>query len=497
MLNFRLKSLHSKCWNSPTLMTWASFLCRSLSMIVVLPLLLTRLETAEITIWYLFMTLIGLQAVVDAGFSPTFTRAVAYGMGGVSLQELNVSRHAVNDINNSQTLGPIIATMKRVYLLLGIVWTLLLVVLGTLVLAKPMSAVRDVQNAWVAWAVIVIVSWCSLQGTMYGAYLQGINQIALLRRWETVTVLGSIATSALVLLSGGGLLGLVIANQSWQIVFALRNWWLAQKAEHGLLRRCRGNFSREVFRAMWPSTWRSGLGILMSYGLIQASGIIYAQVGKTEDIAAYLLGLRLVQMVSQFSQAPFYSKIPILSRYYAEGRHQELIETAKRGMLLSHFSFVLGIVSLGLAGEPLLTLMRSHASFPESGLWAFMGMAFFVERYGAMHIQLYSTTNHIIWHTANGISGAIYIIVSLLLFQAIGVFAFPAGIFIGYAGFYSWYAAVHAYRYFKMNFLSFERGAALVPFVIIVFYFGACIFASTYDFSYIKLQKMHAHKVPA
>jgi hypothetical protein len=69
-------------------MTWGSFGTRSLSLIVVLPLVLNRLSTPEIALWYLFSTVIGLQLLADVGFSPTFSRVTAYGMGGLSTFEI-------------------------------------------------------------------------------------------------------------------------------------------------------------------------------------------------------------------------------------------------------------------------------------------------------------------------------------------------------------------------------------------------------------------------
>jgi len=469
----RVKEYPTRSWNSPTLMTWASLLAKSISLVIVLPLILTRLETAEISLWYLFMTIIALQSVVDAGFSPTFTRVIAYVMGGASLHELKQPIKIDSSKYDQQTLNRVYSTMKTVFFYLGIFWTLLLVLAGTTALMKPVSLVADQKSAWFAWGIIAIVSCISLQGNLYASYLQGINQIALFRRWEALTALAGILTSFIVLIAGGGLLGLVIANQGWQIISVVRNRWLAGEAENGVLRSfIKEPFNREVYDAVWPSAWRSGLGIFMSYGLIQASGIIYAQVGNPASVAAYLLGLRLIMTVTQFSQAPFYSKLPLFARLYAENRRDELIRLAKRGMTLAHWSYVAGFVALGLVGTPLLKYIGSNAPFPDQLLWSLMGIGFFIERYGAMHIQLYSTTNRIIWHTANGVTGTIYIVISLLLCGKIGVLAFPVGIIISYLGFYSWYAAMHAYREFKMNFYAFEKGAVLLPMAALLIYVG-------------------------
>jgi O-antigen/teichoic acid export membrane protein len=370
--------------------------------------------------------------------------------------------------------------MRRIYSSLGLLWMLLLATAGTLALKRPIAATRgDAAALWLAWAIIVAGSWISLHGNMYSSYLQGVNQIALLRRWETLISLGVMATSFLILVAGGGLLGLVFANQGWQIVCILGNRWLARNAENGLLRSfVKAPFARDVFAAVWPSAWRSGIGILMSYGLIQVSGIAYAQIGETAKVAMYLLGLRLIQTVSQFSQAPFYSKLPLLARLFSAGRLDELLRMAKRGMTFSHWIFTAGFIGLGVAGAPLCRHIGSNAAFPDQLLWSLMGLGFFIERYGAMHIQLYSTTNRIIWHIANGVMGILFILISLALFPPLGIYAFPVGIIAGYLGFYSWFAALHSYRTFKMNFLAFEMRTSILPLLTIVLYIALSGLAS-------------------
>jgi len=452
-------------------MTWGSFLSKSLTLIVVLPFLLTRLSTAEISLWYLFMTIFSLQMVVDVGFSPTFTRVIAYAMGGATIHDLNAPGIQCCGILNRQTIGTIYSTMRTVYVRLGIIWALLLSTAGTLVMIRPVAAVDNRISAWISWWIIVSVSFFSLRGNIYSSYLQGMNQIALLRRWDILTSIGAISTSLLVLLGGGELLGLVISNQGWQLISVLRNRWLARDLENGLVCSCQsGSYSREVFDVVWPSVWRSGLGIFMSYGVVQASGIYYAQIGETTAVASYLLGLRLIQTVSQFSQAPFYSKLPMMARLYAENRYDKMLFMAKRGMAYAHWTYVTGFIGLGLLGTPILKYIGSNAAFPDHILWSVMGAAFFVERYGAMHIQLYSTTNRIIWHIANGLTGLIYIFFSIILFGKIGVLAFPLGMLLGYLSFYSWYAASHAYKTFKMNFFVFEKGTVFLPFIVTLVY---------------------------
>jgi O-antigen/teichoic acid export membrane protein len=464
-----------RLWNSPTLMTWGSFATRSLSLVVVLPLILTRLRTEEIALWFLFSTIIGMQMLVDVGFSPTFSRVIAYGMGGLrtsEIKDLRLIKQASSRAPNWETIDKICSTMRAVYLRLTVISIVLLATLGTWSLIKPISSIHDPTSGWIAWSVILLASTVTLFGNTYNSYLQGVNQIALLRRWETLTSLAAIGTSLIVLLFGGGLLGLVVANQGWSILNILRNRWLCVNTENGKFQQFKSQeIDPVVFEAVWSSAWRSGLGVFMSYGLVQLSGAIYAQVGTASEVAAYLLALRLIQMVSQFSQAPFYSKLPLLAQLRSEGNLKQQIIIAKRGMFLAYWTFVVGFIGLGVLGTPLIESIGGNVEFVSPLLWSLMGLSMFAERYGAMHIQLYSTTNHIIWHIANGVAGLIYLIVSLVLFDRVGVYAFPLGTFAGYCGFYCWYASMHSYKAFGLRFWEFERDTMIPSLFILITYF--------------------------
>ena len=470
-----MNNLLKLLWDSPTLMTWGSFATRSLSLIVVLPLVLNRLSTPEIALWYLFSTIIGLQLLADVGFSPTFSRVIAYGMGGLNSFDLKDLRKIKQSASlaeaNWETIEKICSTMRAIYLRLTVISIFLLVTIGTWAMFRPMSKMSDARWGWAAWAVILITSGFTLFGNSYSSYLQGINQIALLRRWEILTSLGSIGTSLIVLLAGGGLLGLVIANQGWLILNILRNYWLCLKVEDGRFQNFTGQkINVVVFEAVWPSAWRSGLGVFMGYGLVQLSGVIYAQFGTASGVASYLLALRLMQMISQFSQAPFYSKLPLLARLRSEGNLENQIQVAKRAMTLAYWTYVTGFIGLGLLATPLLRLIGSNAEFVSPLLWGVMGLSMFAERYGAMHIQLYSTTNHIIWHTANGVAGLIYLAVALTLFNRIGVYAFPVGTLAGYLGFYCWYSAIYSYKTFGLKFWNFEKNTSFFPLILMILF---------------------------
>jgi hypothetical protein len=65
--------------------------------------------------------------------------------------------------------------------------------------------------------------------------LQGLNEIALVRRWEAITSIAAVLTSFAVLLLGGRLLVLVAATQVWSALGALRNRFLCQQVAYALV----------------------------------------------------------------------------------------------------------------------------------------------------------------------------------------------------------------------------------------------------------------------
>jgi O-antigen/teichoic acid export membrane protein len=465
--------LFRRLWHSPTATSWTSTATRSFSVLLVLPLLLRRLAPAEIAVWYLLSTIIGLQTLADLGFAPTFTRLIAYATGGVkSIGDLPRStREGAPADPNWVLIERIWSTMRVIYWRVTLLALIVLATLGTWALIRPMRSLDDPARGWASWAIVLIVSGGVLWANAFAAYLQGLNHVALYRRWEAITLFGAIVTSFVVLLMGGRLLALVAANQGWALINVIRNWQLARVVDGGRFRSFRRReLDADVFGAAWPPAWRSGLGISFSRGVIYASGLIYAQVAAASALATYLLAFRAIQMVNDLSQAPFSSKIPLLARLRSEGRFEDQLRVARRAMRMTYWLYAAGFIGVGLTGPVLLDVIKSNVAFADPRLWALLGLGFFIERYGAMHIQLYSTTNHIVWHIANGVTGAIYLAVSLVLLRPLGVYAFPVGVVAGYLGFYSWYSARLVYRMFEHRFFSFERGVLLLPAAVVGLY---------------------------
>jgi O-antigen/teichoic acid export membrane protein len=464
-----------RCWHSPTLNTWLSYSTKALSLFVVLPLILHKFNTQEIALWYLFATVISLQGLADMGFKLTYIRLISYAHGGAEdihdYSKVELSTYKI--ASNWDLIGRIYSIMNYTYTRLTFGVFAILLILGSWALNKSISVVPEQNQAWIAWAVIVLVSCIKFYGTIYSNYLEGLNQIALVRRLEALTSVGSILSGVLVLIFFKSLLWLVVSNQIWIIIVVFRDKYLCHTVENGkfLDLKLRHPFDKVLFHKIWEPAWKSGISGFMSNGLSNITSILYAQIGNSASVAAYLIALRIINQIRDISAAPFYSKIPLFAKLRAQGKIDELIQKAQRGMFMSNMIFIIGALGFGFVANFLLLKIGSDIKFIDQKLWLLLTFAYLIHRYGAMHIHLYSTSNHIISHIADGVSGIIFIAVTFLFIKTLDLYAIPVGMLAGYLGFYSWYAGMHSYRFMKTSFLKFEMKASGLPVLILIVYF--------------------------
>lgn len=445
-------------WESPTLTTWGSFLTRSLSAVLILPMVLGNFPKEEITLWFMFAQIISLQLLVDMGFTPTFSRLIAHAKGQ----------------SNSGLVAKIKSIMDKVYFRMTLISFALLLSIGTYFVYKPINQLGSGASAgWIAWSMVVFTSLFYLRGNQYSAYLQGVNQIATLRRWEVLIALGGILSSFLVLLFDGGLLGIVIASQVWVLLGILLNRWLVKKniysspesnQQHEPIQ------SEQLFKNVWETAWRSGLGVLISFGTLRFASLYIGKGETSEQAAVFLFGLRIIEMINEFAQAPVYSKLPRLATLYSERNIGVMMGVAKQGMARSHLIFVGAFILASLFGDFALELIDSKTKFPESELWISLGFAYFFQRFGAMHLHLFSTTNQIIWHKVNAIAGAIFVVSFFAFYQVNPIYSYAIALLISSLGFYSWYCAYRSYKEFDLNFWQFEKSVSLLPLSLLIIY---------------------------
>ncbi|MBK0380684.1 lipopolysaccharide biosynthesis protein [Mucilaginibacter segetis] len=466
----------NRIWNSTTLMTWLSYFAKSGSLLLVLPLVLKKLSTPEIAVWTFFSVILSMAGLADFGFRNTFVRLFALARGGakdIGVFKLEKKQPAENlkPQANWDLIEKLYSAMEKIYLNVSVILLVVLLSAGTFAIITPISHVVNKQQAWISWALVAASIAYDFYGKTYSNYLEGMNEIALSKRVEFLSKVGLITTSFLVLVFAPTLLNLIISNTFWMVFNVIRDYYLCRYIADGRYKNFKKHpFEKQFFLKIWQPAWRGGISGLMSQGLTNLSGILYAQVGNPAAVASYMIGLRIITEIRNVSNAPFYSKIPLMARLRAEGNYVKLTQVAQRGMRMAHLVYIGGAVFVGLFFNLFLTVIGSHIHFVDPKLWLMLTFAFYIHRYGALHMQLYNTTNHIISHIVDTVAGVIFIIMALALIKPMGIYAIPAGMLCGYLGFYAWYAAMHSLKSLNVNFFKFEFKVSAIPAGIFVLY---------------------------
>jgi hypothetical protein len=402
-------------------------------MLVFLPIVLRRFSTAEVALWQVFSSVFGLQVLAETGFGQSFIRAVAYGLSGAatlsSASERSTPSTKVSS-PNVQLLNRTVASMKYIYLITSCLLLLLILLLGIPAISSRIGQITTpninykigafslpIPGLWIAAVLVGVSTVAAFHAGLYSVICQGFQHIILLRRWECGIAIIGLLVNLCTLKMGASLAQFVIFSQVSTLATVFVTRWLGKrlcKIHLGTVPKSK--LDREIFHHIWPRAWRSGLGVFFNYIVTSGSGLIYARSKDSDSVLSYLLAVRLIQTISQASQAPFYSKVPSFAFLWAKGEEQSLLKSANRGMVVSLAAFIVPWLLLSSFGSQIFKAFSSNTSFPESGIWLVLGAAILCERYGAMHIQLYSVSDKIVWHWVNGSTGIVYILLAVGLY---------------------------------------------------------------------------------
>lgn len=502
---------------SATINTWISFVVRLGGMMLLLPLVLRHLDLAQVLVWQLLASITAMLVWIDFGITPTFSRFIAIARGGGRLGDLMAAHRSRNAAlrgftpadppagpaaahpveGRPLTLAGVVATSERIYAIMALLGTLVVAGIGTWAVRGPIAALADPAQGWMAWGFAALSVPFALLNSASASVLIGCDRITPLRRAEMLVGAAQLLSTSAVVLATADLGWIAATYYVWTPVqFALNRWLrrltLAAQGGGGYGRPAAGGsgkalpphtpaggggrkrlwarrdpaaprFDPALFRAAWAAGWRSGVGVLFSTGIIQGSGLILPQIAPAEIAAAYLIVLRLMTIASQLSQAPFYSRLPAMAKANAEGRRDKVVAIAIRGLRLSLWTMVIGIAGIIFLVPQILHWIGGAVRIADPVLSLLLGLAFFAERYGGMHMQLYTLSNHVIWHRVNGATGVAIIAAFALLWPLVGAWAMPLAMLAGYGLYLCPTVSRRALAFLGEARWPFERRTALGP----------------------------------
>jgi len=455
---------------SPTLMTWLSFLVRSGTVVFVMPLVLLHFSDLEVALWLIFGVLIRVRDVLDFGMLNNVSRLVAYAnSGSKSIGDLSFGDN--KEGGNIGLVCSIDMAAGFLYIRTISISFALLLLMGGGVVWRTLAPVDGAPylDYWLALFVHLLGCVSYLWGNRYVAFLTGTNKIALLKRWDALFGAASIITLIVFILAGSSFFWFILATNFWIVLTVARNWFLW---------KVRVNWDRtdgvdaEIVEKIVSLSKRDFLGALFGVGFLQIINIAIASFFPIAIVNSYLVLDRLIEQIKGVSRAPFYTKMPIFAKYVTRGDRNLLEGVAKRGLLLSYAVCCLGILFVYVFGSAILSVIGVESVDVDTNLWLLMGAAALVDRYAAMHNQLYLVIyNKVLTHITLFVTMLLTILIITILYSRIGIYSVPLAYILAPLFFYAWYLPYKNYSYLCVGFFKFEANNLFV----VAMFWGAVV----------------------
>lgn len=367
--------------------SWVSIVSKLGVGVIVAPLVLRFYDAPDANMWLFLVSITTFQVAADFGFSQTAIRY--YGAGESSASD-------------------IYASFKKQFIRIALSGFIVILALTYFPYNAASSQLHESGGYLVAWLMVVFLTAVMIFGNLYSSALYGLGRIASFKfREAIINFIALIATISMI--------GLDIPLAYLVLPIPLANGLNVyfNRKEARLVIREKGEKKGGEKVEIWPAVWRSGLGVLFSFSILQFMIMSGVSLLDARDASENTFQIRLMMLVVLLSQAPFYTKIPAMARYYKEGCFVELrglVFAASAKSLLSYVVLCASIILFLKSSIP--DIIGIDLNYKVS--WAFFILGFFFERLGGMAIQVYTLTNVVLWHKINGLVAISFVAMFLL-----------------------------------------------------------------------------------
>jgi len=408
--------------------------------LLLLPLVLHKLFTEELGMYYVFLSLVALAPVIDFGFSPTILRFVSYAMGGAETIQAHGVSKGTGAGPNFGLLWQLFFTTRALYRVMALIALVILGVWGTYIVELRIHETPSPNVTRMAWLITLIATVLNVYSSWAPVFLRGMDEVLISVR---ITVLASVVRFVLaagLLLAGAGLMSLPLGDLTGSLIQQV----IARRACLRRLRRQPPPAKADTWqnlRIMWPNSWRLGLLSFGSYLTVNANTAICLSVLGLAANARYGLSVQLLGVITGMASVWTQVKWPVIGQQRARHDYAAIQRTLWPRMWLQYLTFLAMAGGLLLCGQPLLQLLGSGKQMLPLPWLALLVFNSFLETQVSIWGTLISTENRIpfLWPSVAGSLLALALSLTLIHTTSLGLGAFVLAPLLAHSLFNYWY----------------------------------------------------------
>lgn len=359
-----------------------------------LPLALRVIPEAEIGLYYTFLGICSMVAIVDFGYAPTVSRNAAYAMAGATrFAARGVPPFSGSSEPNWEILSALVVMAKRWYALLAGVIALALFTVGA-------GFIHD-QVVRAGLSERLVGCWLLYSGAQVWAFatgfwlnlLMGIGAVQQAARINLLAQSAGLIALFAGLLQGWGLWSYGISSMaSACAVYLAARYCFFKRTQLGL-KSGRSISVRQVLRDLWPMAWRQGIVTLGAFLILKANTIVCAAKLGLQETASYGLTVNFVTIIIQLTALPLMVAMPSIAQLRVKREHARIWRIFSRRVYIGLAVAGVGMLFLASFGPWVLRLIGSQTSLLPFSLTLVLGVIWLLENHHSQYATLVLTEN--------------------------------------------------------------------------------------------------------
>ena len=418
--------------------------------LLVLPLIVRTIPSAELGLWYVFVSIVSLAGILDLGFGPTLTQATGYAWAGAKkLQELGIAHKEPGEVAgepNYGLLAALVGTMRRYYQVLATIVIVLLLTLGSWWIWDKTVDMSQSGPLRLAWVVFSFGAALNVLGSLWPAVLSGINGVRQAQQLFTLSIVVNYLTLAIGLVFHCGIWSLVagqvvlglIQRQGGKLYF--RN--LAGEA----FNESAVTVDRQIIGVLWPMAWRNGVLALGTFLIQSANTLICSAKLGLDSTASYGLTLQIINLLMAVSMTWVLVKLPLINQLRTARDLERVTALFVARLRIAILTFVLGAFAILLLGNTMLHLLGAKTLLLPTAQLAVILFIYFLEMNHSCHAALVISENVNPFVLPALLSGSAVVLLSLLLTPIWAIWGIIASFGIVQIAFNNWWPVLRAIR---------------------------------------------------
>lgn len=382
--------------------------------LLILPMILKTLGTEEIGIWYVFVSIGGIAALLDFGFAPTITRYVSYAWAGADEIKEDFAGMEIKSDVNWDLMANLLFTSQKIYLYISCIAFFLTVGVGTFYIHDLSGGLSNQNEVMIAWLIYSLGLFFNLYYSYWIPFLNGIGQIGNSQKATIISNGVYLIIAFIGLQTGYGL-------QSMGAAFLFSGLFLRLLAKRYFClsiaqEKIRTTNHKGLFKLIWRTAYKSGLVAVGGYLLVNANTLICSKYIGLKATASYGLSLQLFSVLSGFATIYLFTCLPLLNEARLKNDTAKLVKYFSESALIAWTIFLLGGILIILGGDMVFDFIGSKTKLLPRGTLTFMFAYLFLEfNHGSIFATFITTKNEIPFVVPALLSGSFAVVFSLLL----------------------------------------------------------------------------------